>query len=40
MEYTQGNKGRKEIGSRNKGRKKWWMDSGRARWMENGRKKK
>jgi hypothetical protein len=31
--------GRKQIGSRNKGRKKWWIDSGRARGRGNGGKK-
>jgi hypothetical protein len=30
--------GRIEIVSRNKGRKKWWTDSGRARGRENCRK--
>jgi len=30
--------GRKQMGSRNKGRKKWWTDNGRARG--NGRMKR
>jgi hypothetical protein len=31
--------GRKQMGIRNKGRKKWWIDNRRARGTENGRMK-
>jgi hypothetical protein len=32
--------GTKQMGRRNKGRKKWWTDNGRARRTENGRMKR
>jgi hypothetical protein len=32
--------GRKQTGNKNKGRKKWWIDNGRARGAENGKMKR